>query len=460
MADTWLRQNIDPYVQWARTHNSLLILTGDEGDRAHNFSGGITTVITGDPRLFVSGKNTNYISHYNVLRTIEDMYGLPLLGNTATANPLRTNGLGQLTPTSAAVKSTVAIGSSSPSSVFGQGVSFTATVSGSSSTVPTGSVTFTDGTTVLGTVTLNASAQATLSTAALSVGTHSITASYGGDANFTSSVSSSISVMVSKASSAAAITSSANPIAVGTRITLSATLSAVSPGAGTPSGTVTFKDGTTTLGSATLASGVAALSNVALVAGAHSITAVYGGDSRFLGVSSPALIEQVSGSITGPANDNFLSAAVIAGTALTLTGSNVGATKEVGEPNHAWNTGGKSVWWSWTAPASGTCVIDTATSSFDTLLACYTGSSVSALTQVVNGANDDTQINGTWSITSKITISVVAGTTYRIAVDGFNGASGSVVLHVNLAASKSSRSDTTVPAGNYLSLNDRDQLIA
>ena len=52
-----------------------------------------------------------------------------------------------------------------------------------------------------------------------------------------------------------------------------------------------------------------------------------------------------------PANDNFANAIVLTGNTLTTSGSNVAATKEAGEPNHAGNSGGASVWWSWTAPA-------------------------------------------------------------------------------------------------------------
>src|SRR5207248_1450117 len=59
----------------------------------------LTTIIVGDPRLVVPGNNGNSVNHYNVLRTIEDMYGLTPLANTATAAPLTTNDLGQLAPT-------------------------------------------------------------------------------------------------------------------------------------------------------------------------------------------------------------------------------------------------------------------------------------------------------------------------------------------------------------------------
>src|SRR5205823_5282026 len=75
-ADTWVHNNIDAYVQWAKMHNSILILTGDEGDRAHVFSNGFPTIVVGDPRLVVPGTDNTAYTHFNTLRTIEDMYGV------------------------------------------------------------------------------------------------------------------------------------------------------------------------------------------------------------------------------------------------------------------------------------------------------------------------------------------------------------------------------------------------
>lgn len=121
----------------------------------------------------------------------------------------------------------------------------------------------------------------------------------------------------------------------------------------------------------------------------------------------------------------FVNASVIANASGQAAGTNVNATKEAGEPNHAGISGGKSVWWSWTAPASGSVTINTAGSSFDTVLGVYTGTSVSALTAVAS--NDD--VSG--ARTSSVTFNAVAGTIYRIAVDGFAAASGSITLSWN-----------------------------
>jgi phosphatidylinositol-3-phosphatase len=77
--DTWLRDNIDPYVQWAKAHNSLLVLTWDEDDSSH--SNQIPTVVVGQPVR--PGSYSEHVDHYTVLRTLEDIYGLPALGNAA-----------------------------------------------------------------------------------------------------------------------------------------------------------------------------------------------------------------------------------------------------------------------------------------------------------------------------------------------------------------------------------------
>ena len=127
---------------------------------------------------------------------------------------------------------------------------------------------------------------------------------------------------------------------------------------------------------------------------------------------------------SGPANNNFASRLVIPASGGTVSGSNVNATKESGEPFHHNISGGKSVWWTWTPSVSGTAVISTAGSSFDTILAVYTGSSVGALTA---RASDDDFEGGR---TSQVSFSVTLGTAYQIAVDGYNGASGSISLRV------------------------------
>src|SRR5581483_9376471 len=135
-----------------------------------------------------------------------------------------------------------------------------------------------------------------------------------------------------------------------------------------------------------------------------------------------------------PGNDAFAAAQVIAGAAGSIAGTNLAASKEAGEPNHAGNVGGHSVWYRWTAPASTTLTIDTVGSSFDTLLAVYKGSSVGSLTAVAS--NDD--IVDQQQPQSRVSFAVTAGTTYQIAVDGWRGtgtgAVGSVMLNWSSSA--------------------------
>lgn len=111
----------------------------------------------------------------------------------------------------------------------------------------------------------------------------------------------------------------------------------------------------------------------------------------------------------------------------TVTGTNTGATSEDGEPTHANVPGGKSVWWFWTPTESGTATIDTVGSSFDTVLAVYKGTNVALLDPVAYSDDATTSV-----LTSKVKFSVKANTTYRIAVDGYNGTTGSITLNISL----------------------------
>jgi streptogramin lyase len=179
---------------------------------------------------------------------------------------------------------------------FGQALSFTAGVSSGAGT-PTGTVTFTDGPTTLGSASLNASGQATFTPAALSVGTHTITAIYGGDASFQTSQSAALTQTVNAAAANAtstALVSSLNPSHDGQSIVFTATVTPLSPTSLTPTGTVTFKDGTAVLGNVTLNSQAKALFTTSTLGeGNHSITAVYTGDSNWSGSASPVVVQTV-----------------------------------------------------------------------------------------------------------------------------------------------------------------------
>ncbi len=173
---------------------------------------------------------------------------------------------------------------------FNQSATFTATVAGTGGT-PTGTVTFMDGTTSLGTIRLaNGTAAVTKS---LTAGTHSITATYNGDSNFAPGFA-ALTEAVSQASTTALV-SSANPASPNEPITYTATVTGQYGGVVT--GTVAFMQGTSpvTWGTATLVNGVAILSNTFNKANTYAITAVYLGGPSYQGSTSAALNQVVSG---------------------------------------------------------------------------------------------------------------------------------------------------------------------
>lgn len=512
-ADAWLQANLDGYLQWAKANNSLLIVTTEDADRNNNYAGGGTTIVTGDPRLFVSGVNGTYVTPYNVLRTIEDMYGLSPIGDTVAAGRFDTDALGRLSPagpTAAALFSgqgvtytatvsplapaggtpgntiqflvdgtnfgdpvaltggaaslsvpglfagghtisavyagqsgydgnraaltqpvnpnatSVGLTTSAPSARAGDPITFTATVGGAvGGLTPTGTVTFTDGSIVLGTASVNSAGKAEFTTSALSVGNHFVSATYAGDANFAGAASPVLTQRVAANATTTTLASSGISAAAGQTVTFTATV-ATAGGALRPGGSVAFFNGPTRIGTGAVDAGGKAIVATALLAiGTHPITAVYSGDANFSGSASAALTQTIVAvpTPTTPANDKFANAVALTGPLATATGSNVGATRESREPKHGTKGGGKSVWWTWTAPSAGIVTIDTLGSSFKTVLGVYTGTSVARLKKV-KGVSASVSGAAGFGFVAK------AGTSYRIAVDGAGGASGNVSLRV------------------------------
>jgi hypothetical protein len=196
---------------------------------------------------------------------------------------------------------TVTVASTNTNSVYGE-AAITATVSPQYSGTPTGNVTFT----VFNTVTHATSTEqdalvsgvATLSL--LTPGSYQISASYAGDSNFTGNNSNTINQTVSQASTAAQLSSSANPSVFGQPVILTATISVVAPGSGSPTGTVTFFNGTTPLGNPVSVQKVGnnyqasvTVSNLA-VGNSQSFSAQYSGDSNFFGATSNTLAQTVN----------------------------------------------------------------------------------------------------------------------------------------------------------------------
>lgn len=222
--------------------------------------------------------------------------GLALGGHSITAAYL--GDAGNTTSTSLAVTQVVSQVVSSttlsvnpPDPAAGQTVTLTADVTGLS---PSGSVQFKDGTIDLGTAVTMSGGTATLSTNALTVGVHSLTAVYLGDVNNAASTSPAVSRTVNKASSISTLSASLQSPAFGATVTLTAAVSGL-----VPTGTVQFFDGSTNLGTSALNAGQAVFSINTLAVGGHSISASYSGDANNLASTSPALALTVTAGQAG-----------------------------------------------------------------------------------------------------------------------------------------------------------------
>ncbi|HEY0637505.1 MAG TPA: serine protease [Pseudonocardiaceae bacterium] len=128
-------------------------------------------------------------------------------------------------------------------------------------------------------------------------------------------------------------------------------------------------------------------------------------------------------------NDDFAAAGALSGAvSCPIHGTNSRATGQAGETATNFGSADSTLWYSWTAPESGTARFSSGGSNFDTVLAAYTGASVNALTLVAS--NDDA--NGT--LQSQMSFGVTAGVTYRIQLGGYNGARGNTVLQYTVNA--------------------------
>jgi sugar lactone lactonase YvrE len=186
----------------------------------------------------------------------------------------------------------LAVVSSQPTSTYGGSVTLAATIAPGVATTapsPTGTVSFADGANVLGSSQLNAGA-ASFSTSALSAGSHTISATFSGDSNYSGN-SASLTQLVNKATPTLALAVQPNPIVPGQPAVLTAT---VASSVGVPTGTVTITDNSTSLGNAPVnASGVATLT-ATLTGGSQVLSAVYNGDTNFSAASSATINAQLS----------------------------------------------------------------------------------------------------------------------------------------------------------------------
>lgn len=373
--------------------------------------------------------------------------------------------------------SSTALTASPNPSAFGQGVTFTATVTAVSPATgpPTGTVTFFDGATSLGTGTLNGSGIATFSSSSLTVASHPISAVYGGNADFTTSTSAIVNQVVSGAGTSTALVSGTNPSVFGQSVTFTATVTATPPASGTPAGSVNFFDGATNIGSGTLnGSGIATLSTGSLSAATHAITAQYVGNVSFATSTSSAVSQVVNKGATSTALTSATNPSVF-GQSVTFT-----ATVAVSLPATGTATGtvnfldGATNLGSGTLNGSGVATLSTSSlgvgshsiTAVYVASTNYTTSTSSVVNQVVNkGATSTALASGTnpsafgQSVTFSATVTATSPSTGTPAgsVDFFDGASniGTVALNgagvatlTTSSLSVASHAITAVYAGN------------
>jgi hypothetical protein len=347
-----------------------------------------------------------------------------------------------VTVTVTLAQSATALIASAASVNVGASVTFTATVTQNpGSGVPTGSVTFMDGAKMLGTGTLNGSGVATLTTSTLPLGSNSVTAVYSGDSNNAGSTSAAVTVTVALAQTATALMASSTNPTSGTSVTLTATVTE-NPGTGVPTGTVTFMDGSTMLGTGTLnGSGVATYSTTTLALGPNSITAVYGGDTNNVGSTSAAVtvtvtVAQVLSATLTPGTLTFTGVVGTTSAAQTATLTNTATT--------ALSITGISI--TGTNPSdfaeTSTCADSLASQQTCTISVTFTPASAASLTATLSvadnatGAPQTVTLNGTGSPAPTFTISSPTGpqtipaggsAMYTITVTPQNGAFNNAV---------------------------------
>src|SRR5439155_1304279 len=229
------------------------------------------------------------------------------------------------------------VSSSANPSVFGQSITFTASVSAVApgAGTRTGTVQFkTNGVNFGSAVTLSGGSATSAALSTLAVGNYAVSAAYSGDANFNTSTGTlSGGRTVNKASSSTAVSSSTNPSFVGQAVTFTATVTAVAPGAGTPSGTVQFKTNGVNFGAAaTLSGGTASSAAVSsLAAGTYSVTATYNGDANFNTNTSATLTQTVNKFNSSTALSSSLNPSVF-GQAVTFTATVSAVSPGTGTP--------------------------------------------------------------------------------------------------------------------------------
>ena len=219
------------------------------------------------------------------MHAVDATYGGDANFTTSVSSPI------SLTSTPVATTTTLILSTSS-TIAFGTPVTLTANVvphMAGSNLVASGTVTFDDGSTMLGTSAISATGEASILVSTFAVGVHPLTAIYTGDSNFSGGSSVQVPLTVNPIPIEVSLASSNNPSNHGQQVTFTASV----PFAAT--GTVQFVDGTTNFGTpVTIAAGAATFATNSLIVGAHPITAVYSGDASHLGATSGVLTQTVS----------------------------------------------------------------------------------------------------------------------------------------------------------------------
>lgn len=371
---------------------------------------------------------------------------------------------------------TVTLGllSSANPSVFGQGVSFTATVAAASpgSGTPSGTVQFAvDGSDLGSPVTLSSGSATSVAVSNLSVADHTVTASYSGDTNFSASSASSaqqVDQKVGQASVTTAVAANPGTSVYGSAVTLSATVTATSPGAGTPTGTVTFEANGNPVGTpATLTNGAASESVTVLPGGSDSITASYSGDSNFAAstateqkpLSFTVTPAATSVAVKSSANPAVYGQPVVFTATVSTSASGAGTPEGQVQFYVSGSAVGSPVTLS--GGVASTPGLSTLAAGSDTVTASYTGDSDFAASSAAGGSGVVTETVN--QAPAKVTVSgpaqVSAGqpATFQVTVSGGDPPTGAVVFtagSTNLgsaplnSAGQASFTTTALPPGN------------
>jgi hypothetical protein len=401
----------------------------------------------------------------------------PLIGAGIALSSVLTDSTGALRPkppaigameyapaTALSVAQVTVTASPSATSV-GQVVTLTAAIAPVGSTTPSGTVTFLNGSNVIGTATANASGVATLTTSTLAAGTYTVSASYPGDTNYQAGVSGTTSLTLSPVQSGSAVSVVVSPTAVTAGQTATFRASIATVGGVVPTGTVTFRSGSTSLGTGTLSAGVATLTNSTLAGGTYAISASYAGDSNYVaGVSAASSLVVTASLSTAAVSVSVTPASTTTGQAVTMTASVATVGGVVPTGTVTFRNGGTTL---------GTAVLNTSgiatfkTSSLAaatySVAASYGGDTkyltgTSAATSlvikaplsaaVVNLTATPTTISATQTVTLKATVATVGSVVPTGTISFLNG--GTLLGTANLnGAGVASLTNSTLAAGTY-----------